>query len=1041
MEQENILSCWHKLEHFPPSLLPKGTNVKELKIDLPWNQPLPINESKNKEETERIYTIYIGVFDLKVVSDFVQKYFESEYTNPNSISSKAYYASIKLDHQGSYISNTLGIATMPWALKQLENNKIQDDSWVSDFTKLNVNLSDKLGANQDELEEDYCSYLSKVQTLNNLELIQDIIMKCVGWSKQLDVRMYYKTDEIIAKPKKRVSKTKDDEEDEEQKVSSDIINSFYRSDLETVINEFQDAPNSALTKYLKAALNTCIEKFDLSDNPNVLEDCLIPKNFPDGCWPSEHKASLMQQFAVNKIHKELSGSSQKGIFSVNGPPGTGKTTLLRDVIASILVDRAKKMIGFGDPAKAFKKIGEARTGSGFAPFIYEPAASICNGGIVVASSNNGAVENISKELPLKKEVGDFVDKAHYFRSVSESCLDKNYWGLISVVLGNKKNQRKLSSDIWMGSKKTPKSKTTLKEYLHSNTASPADWQEAVSEFKKKLKCVNAEKSRLSKLKKECAYLVRCETELTEVKHTINNHDKELKGLIEAEESLIRQRNEAKEEKSAALDEMKIIAKTKPNRFKSIFQRRKCNHYEKAIEDLLKKSNAANAILDSSCVEIKKVQIEIYNKKDVLDKCQKTKNVIALETDKMTVSCADARSKLCNSYADKSYWENVNTKASQETTPWYSDELKKLQSELFISAMNVNETFLLAANKKSGRINTSLEAFFSHLKGDVGLQKNEINALWNLFWLVVPVVSTTFASIQSMFKDLGKESIPWLFIDEAGQAVPQAAVGAIWRAKRVVVVGDPFQIEPVVTTPELITDNIAGCFNLTLNNVHSTLSVQSMADRANKYGRTINKTWIGSPLRIHRRCVDPMFTIANNIAYDGIMYNATSVPKNLVMPLQTKFIHVEGKVSTGKHYVSDQGDVIEEMVLVEINRCKKMPDLFIISPFSEVPKELKARLSKSLEAAVESNGIDLSELKKWIIGNIGTVHTFQGKQADCVILCLGLDENCDGAASWAASKPNLLNVALTRAKYCFIAVGNENVWLHKAYFEELNKLNT
>jgi superfamily I DNA and/or RNA helicase len=54
--------------------------------------------------------------------------------------------------------------------------------------------------------------------------------------------------------------------------------------------------------------------------------------------------------------------------------------------------------------------------------------------------------------------------------------------------------------------------------------------------------------------------------------------------------------------------------------------------------------------------------------------------------------------------------------------------------------------------------------------------------------------------------------------------------------------------------------------------------------------------------------------------------------------------------------------------------------------------------------------------EWLKSHIGTVHTFQGKEAKGVILCLGLDETTKGAANWASQKPNLLNIAITRAKH-------------------------
>ena len=56
----------------------------------------------------------------------------------------------------------------------------------------------------------------------------------------------------------------------------------------------------------------------------------------------------------------------------------------------------------------------------FFPWLWSPMKSITNAGIVVASSNNGAVENISKELLLKEVVSPICfNEIEYFKNVAE----------------------------------------------------------------------------------------------------------------------------------------------------------------------------------------------------------------------------------------------------------------------------------------------------------------------------------------------------------------------------------------------------------------------------------------------------------------------------------------------------------------------------------------------------------------------------------------------------------------------------------------------
>jgi ABC-type transporter Mla maintaining outer membrane lipid asymmetry ATPase subunit MlaF len=74
---------------------------------------------------------------------------------------------------------------------------------------------------------------------------------------------------------------------------------------------------------------------------------------PLGRWPANgrHPLIALQQAAVNLSAHNLGHDS---ILAVNGPPGTGKTTLLRDIVAHVVTERAKIMATFNDPEDAFE---------------------------------------------------------------------------------------------------------------------------------------------------------------------------------------------------------------------------------------------------------------------------------------------------------------------------------------------------------------------------------------------------------------------------------------------------------------------------------------------------------------------------------------------------------------------------------------------------------------------------------------------------------------------------------------------------------------
>ncbi len=277
----------------------------------------------------------------------------------------------------------------------------------------------------------------------------------------------------------------------------------------------------------------------------------------------------------------------------------------------------------------------------------------------------------------------------------------------------------------------------------------------------------------------------------------------------------------------------------------------------------------------------------------------------------------------------------------------------------------------------------------------------------------------------------------MLIDEAGQAVPQAAVGAIWRANRVLSIGDPFQIEPISTVPPEVIDGMAKIRikDYDLAWAPSQISVQNLMDRASVFGsmRTIREEsyWLGSPLRVHRRCLEPMFTIANTIAYESSMLLATKPGSQNSLPLSCWW-DISGHASD-RQYVPDQGRALLHL-LKDALLNMDLPEIFVISPFREVVAQLRQLIieSKSISELFKQKFPAIPFLH-WVQQAFGTVHAFQGKQTTAVFFILGADKATFSAVEWASRKPNLLNVAVTRAQSRFYIIGDYDLWKTRPYF--------